>query len=418
MPKLAARYAVIVPLFVLLAACQDAEQAAAPQAPPPTPVSIVTVSAEALPITNELPGRIAPTRIAEVRPRVSGIIVERVFEQGTQVKEGDVLYRIDPSPFQVRVDSAEATLRVAQAGQLQARQNAGRQEQLRKSNVASQQAYDDAVAQLAQADAQVSVAEAGLAEARLNLQYASVTAPISGRIGRALITEGALVSSSSSENLATIQQLDPIYADFTQPAAELIRLRRALQEGQLMTGPNEAEVQLLLDDGSRYPHAGRLLFSEAAVDESTGQVTLRGEFPNPDGDLLPGMYVRVMIEQGIERSAIAVPQQAVQRDAGGQSSVLVVNAENKVEQRRVTVGRAVGDRWVITQGLQEGDRVVAEGFQKTAPGATVAPEPWQSPVARDDAAVGGAAAEASGDGSDAGPEAGSSPADGASSAKQ
>jgi membrane fusion protein (multidrug efflux system) len=409
------RYFVMLPLLALLTSCQESEEAAAPQAPPPSAVGIVTVSAEALPITNELPGRIAPTRIAEVRPRVSGIIVERVFEQGSQVAEGDVLYRIDPAPFQVRVDSAAATLRRAQAAQLQARQNAERQEQLRRSNVASQQTYDDAVAQLAQADAEVAVAEAGLAEARLNLQYASVTAPISGRIGRALITEGALVSSSSSENLATIQQRDPIYADFTQPAAELIRLRQALQEGQLMTGPNEAAVQLLLDDGTRYPHAGRLLFSEAAVDASTGQVTLRGEFPNPDGDLLPGMYVRVLIEQGIERSAIAVPQQAIQRDAGGQASVLVVNAENKVEQRRVTVGRVIGDRWVINQGLAEGDRVVAEGFQKTAPGATVVPEPWQAPAGNGDAPVGGAASEGSGSG--AADEAGSAPAD-ASSASQ
>ncbi len=381
MPKITARYAVILPLLALLTGCQEAEQASAPQAPPPSAVGIVTVAAEALPITNELPGRIAPTRIAEVRPRVSGIIVERVFEQGSQVEEGDVLYQIDPAPFQVRVDSAEATVRRAEAAQLQARQTADRQEQLRKSNVASQQTYDDAIAQLAQADAEVAVAEAGAAEARLNLQYASVTAPISGRIGRALITEGALVSSTSSENLATIQQLDPIYADFTQPAAELIRLRKALQDGQLMTGPNEAAVQLLLDDGTRYPHAGRLLFSEAAVDATTGQVTLRGEFPNPDGDLLPGMYVRVLIEQGIERSAFAVPQQAIQRDAGGQASLLVVNSENTVEQRQVTVGRIVGDRWVISQGLQEGDRVVAEGFQKTAPGATVVPEPWQSPAA-------------------------------------
>jgi len=404
MPTTRARFIVLLPLLGLLSSCQE-EQQAPPQAPPPSAVGIVNVASEALPITNELPGRIAATRIAEVRPRVSGIIVERVFEQGSQVAEGDVLYRIDPGPFQVRVDSAEATLRVAEAGQLQARQNAERQEQLRRSNVASQQSFDEAVAQLAQADAQVAVAEAGVAEARLNLQYASVTAPISGSIGRALITEGALVSSSSSENLATIQQLDPIYADFTQPAAELIRLRRALQEGQLMTGPNEAEVQLLLDDGTRYPHVGRLLFSEAAVDVSTGQVTLRGEFPNPDGDLLPGMYVRVLIEQGIERSAFAVPQQAVQRDAGGQASLLVVNDDNKVEQRRVTVGRIVGDRWVISQGLQEGDRVVAEGFQKTAPGATVVPEPWQ-PLASPTAPV-------------AAPETEPTPADDdASSAKQ
>lgn len=364
---------------VALAGCSE-ETASAPGAPPPGVVKVVTAQQEELPITNDLPGRIAPTRLAEVRPRVSGIIVERVFEQGSLVKEGDVLYKIDPAPFQVRVDSAEATLRRAQAAQLQARQTSDRQQQLRRSNVASQQEFDNAIAMLAQADAEVAVAEAGVAEARLNLQYANVTAPISGRIGRALITEGALVSATGSENLATIQQLDPIYADFTQPAADLIRLRKALQDGQLMTGPNEAEVNLLFDNGSRYPVAGRLLFSEAAVDETTGQVTLRGEFPNPHGDLLPGMYVRVQIQQGIQKAAIAVPQQAVQRDAGGQASVLVVNAEDTVEQRRVSVDRAVGDRWVISEGINTGDRVVAEGFQKTAPGAKVKPEPWTDAV--------------------------------------
>lgn len=360
-----------------LSACQQEEQAAAPQAPPPSAVSVVTVAAEELPIINELPGRIAPTRLAEVRPRVSGIIVEQVFEQGSQVKEGDVLYRIDPATYEVQVASAEATLARAKAAQTQARQTAERQDQLRRSNVSSAQSYDDAVAQQAQADAEVAVAEAGVSQARLNLQYTNVTAPIAGRIGRALITEGALVNGSGTENLATIQQLDPIYADFTQPAADLIRLRKALQDGQLMTGPDEAEVHLMLDDGSRYAHPGRLLFSEVAVDETTGQVTLRGEFPNPDDDLLPGLYVRVQIQQGIQRAAFAVPQQAVQRDAGGQSSVLVVNAENVVEQRPVTVGRIIGDRYVIEQGLQAGDRVVAEGFQKTAPGATVAPQDWK-----------------------------------------
>lgn len=362
---------------VLLAGCQKEDQSQAAQTPPPVAVGVVTVTPSTLPITNQLPGRIAPTRLAEVRPRVSGIVIERVFEQGSQVEKGDVLYRIDPGPFQVRVDSAEATLRRAQAALLQANQNAHRQEQLRKSNVSSQQGFDNAIAEQAMAEAEVAAAEAGLAEARLNLDYSQVTAPISGRIGRALITEGALVSSSSSENLATIQQLDPIYADFTQPVNELIRLRKALQDGQLMTGPNEAEVQLLFDDGSAYPHIGRLLFSEAAVDASTGQVTLRGEFPNPDGDLLPGMYVRVLIEQGIETAAIAIPQQAVQRDASGAARLLVVNDDNAVEQRQVILGRNVGDRVVVTQGLKEGERVVAEGFQKTAPGATVDPQPWK-----------------------------------------
>lgn len=379
---------------VALTACQK-EEAKAPPAPPPSQVGVVTVKAETLPITSDLPGRISPTRLAEVRPRVSGIVVERVFEQGSQVKEGDVLYRIDPAPFQVQVDSAQATLRRAQAAQLQARQTADRQTQLSRSNVGSRQEYDTAISQLAQADAEVAVAQAGLAQAKLSLQYANVTAPISGRIGRALITEGALVSSTGSENLATIQQLDPIYADFTQPAADLIRLRKALQDGKLMTGPNEARARLILDDGTPYPQPGRLLFSEAAVDETTGQVTLRGEFPNPSGDLLPGMYVRVEVEQGLEQNAFAVPQQAVQRDAGGQASVLVVGPEDKVQQRKVTVGRAIGDRWVISQGLQAGDQVIADGFQKTAPGATVKPQPWK-PDQQKSAGAGSAKASAEG----------------------
>ena len=379
--------------LVFLAGCQQEEQGQAKQAPPPSSVGVVTIAAEALPIINELPGRIAPTRLAEVRPRVSGIVVERVFEQGSHVKEGDVLYRIDPAPFQVQVDSAEATLARAKAVQLQARQTADRQQQLRRSNVGSQQEFDNAIAVLAQADADVALANAGLAEARLNFQYSHVTAPISGRIGRALITEGALVSSTGSENLATIQQLDPIYADFTQPAADLIRLRKALEDGKLMTGDNEAEVKLILDDGTPYNLAGRLLFSEAAVDETTGQVTLRGEFPNPNGDLLPGMYVRVQIQQGVEKQAFAVPQQAVQRDPGGQASVLVVGEGNKVEQRRVSVGRALGDRWVISQGLKAGDRVIADGFQKTAPGATVNPQPWSQEKPAAEAAAAAAPAE-------------------------
>lgn len=371
------RTALVLAGVALLAGCQNEEQSPAAQSLPPMEVGVVTVSPEALPITNELPGRIAPTRLAEVRPRVSGIVIERVFEQGTQVEKGDVLYRIDPRPFEVRVESAEANLRRAEAALLQAQQNARRQEQLRKSNVASQQGYDNAVAEEAKAQAEVAAAEAGLAEAQLNLDYSKVTAPISGRIGRALITEGALVSSTSSENLATIQQLDPIYADFTQPVTELIRLRQALQDGQLMTGPNEAEVRLLLDDGTVYPHTGRLLFSEAAVDANTGQVTLRGEFPNPDGDLLPGMYVRVLIEQGIQRAALTVPQQAVQRDVSGAARLLVVNDNNQVEQREVKLGRNVKNRVVVAEGLKEGDRVIAEGFQKTGPGATVIPQPWE-----------------------------------------
>lgn len=362
--------------LLVLAGCQKEEQGQGAGGFPPPQVAVITTVAETVPIINELPGRIAATRVAEVRPRVSGIVVERVFQQGSMVKEGDVLYRIDSKPFQVLVESAEGTLRRAKAVQLQARQAADRQEQLKKSNVASAQQYDDAVALLAQADADVAIAQAGLATAQLNLEYADVKAPISGRIGRALITEGALVSSTGTEALATIQQLDPVYADFTQSATDLIRLRKALVEGDLIDN-NAADVRLLLDDGSAYPQPGRLLFSEAAVDASTGQVTLRGEFPNPDNDLLPGMYVRVQIEQGAEKGVVLVPQQAVQRDSAGNSLVYVVSADNKAGMRPVRIGRADGTRWVITDGLKDGEKVIVEGFQKVQPGGEVVPAEWK-----------------------------------------
>ena len=362
-----------------LAACEQGE-ASAPQTPRPPTVGFVTIAPETLPMTTELPGRVAATRVAEVRPRVSGIVTEQIFQQGATVNQGDVLYRIDSAPFQAQVDSAEATLRRAQAAQLDARQIAERQDQLRKSNVTTRQEYDSAVARLAQADADVAVAAAGLVSAKLNLQYSNVIAPISGRIGRALITEGALVSANGSENLATIQQLDPIYADFTQPAADLIRLRKALADGSLTTSANEARVGLRLEDGTEYRHPGRLLFSEAAVDATTGQVTLRGEFPNPDGELLPGMYVRVEVEQGVRNASLAVPQQAVQRNAAGQASLLVVTNENKIEQRSVVVGRSAGQRWIIEQGVHAGERVVVDGFQRARAGTTVAPQPWTDPA--------------------------------------
>lgn len=379
--------------LLLLAGCQkEEENAAAAPAMPPAQVGVITTKTEEAPITNELPGRIAATRTAEVRPRISGIVVERVFQQGSIVKEGDVLYRIDPEPFRVQVESAEGTLRRAKAVQLQAKQAADRQEQLRKSNVASEQQFDDAVAQLAAADADVAIAQAGLATAQLNLRYSEVTAPITGRIGRALITEGALVSANGAEALATIQQLDPVYADFTQSATDLIRLRNALEDGDLMSDENSADVTLVFDDGTAYKHSGKLLFSEAAVDETTGQVTLRGEFPNTENDLLPGMYVRVQIQQGIEKNAILVPQQAVQRDGSGQALLYVVNGENVLEVRRVTVGRAVGQRSVVTNGLKAGEKVVVEGFQKTRPGAQVAPTDWKP--AEETAAASGETADA------------------------
>lgn len=364
-------------LFALISGCSDANSSAeAPAAPPPPAVSIIEVVPETLPILNELPGRITPTRIAEVRPRVSGIVLERVFEQGSLVKEGDVLYRIDPALFRAQVASAEATLQRAQAVQLQARQQADRQSELRERNVSSGQQLDNAVGALAQADADVAIATAGLSTAQLNLDYAEIKAPISGRIGRAMVTEGALVSANGPESLATIQQIDPVYADFTQSSNELLRLRRALENGALTSAEaGAARVMLRLDDGSEYAHPGKLLFLEAAVDATTGQVTLRGEFPNPEGDLLPGMYVRVLIEQGIQQNAIAIPQQAIQRDTGGRAQVYVVNDKSVAELRTVRVGRVAGDRWVIEEGLKAGDKVVVEGFQKIRPGAPVTAQP-------------------------------------------
>lgn len=355
-------------------------QAQAPGQAPPPPVGIVTVKAGAVPIISELPGRIAPTRIAQVRPRVSGIVIARVFQQGSLVKEGDVLYRIDPEPFRVEVERSRATLQRAQATRLLAQQQSDRTEQLRERNVASPQQVDSAVATLAQADADVASARAGLASAELNLKYADITAPISGRIGRALITEGALVAANGTEALATIQQLDPIYADFTQSATDLIRLRRAMQAGAVTPDKtDEATVKLILDDGSPYPHTGRLLFSEATVDAGTGQVTLRGEFPNPNGDLLPGMYVRVLIEQGIQQNAITVPQQAIQRDTAGRAQLWVVKVDDTVEVRIVRTSRVVATDAVIDDGLADGDRVVVDGFQRLRPGAKVTPRPWAPP---------------------------------------
>jgi len=362
---------------------------------PPSVVSVVTVESEPLAITNELPGRIAPTRIAEVRPRVSGIVVDRVFEQGSIVRQGDTLYQIEPAPFEVLVASAEATLQRAHAARDQARRVSERQMALADKRIISAQQQDDAIAALAQADADVAVADAGLRTARLNLDYASVRAPIEGRIGRALITEGALVSSA--ESLATIQQLDPVYVDFTQSSGELLRLRQALAAGQLDSpATDQASIRMMLDDGTEYKHRGKLLFSEASVDETTGQVTLRAEFANPDGDLLPGMYARVAIDQGVERSAIAIPQQAIQRDAGGRSQVFVATEANAAEVRNVTVGRAIGNRSVITGGLAVGDKVIVEGFQKIRAGAPVQPEPWQPATEPAEANAHDAAAESRG----------------------
>jgi membrane fusion protein (multidrug efflux system) len=377
MASLSLRLIITATLFAAVTATEPAWSQDQP-APPFVALGVVTAERQNLPVINILPGRIAPTRIAEVRPRVTGIVVERVFQQGSLVKAGDVLYRIDSAPFRLRVQSAEATLQRAKAVQLQARQQANRVNELRERNVASAQQLDNATASLAQADAEVAEAEANLASAKLDLEYSEVRAPISGRIGRALITEGALVGTAAADVLATIQQLDPVYADFTQSAGELLALRRALKIGSLTSAEDDtANVRLMFDNGSAYPHRGKLLFSEATVDATTGQVTLRGEFPNPDGDLLPGMYMRVALEQGVQADAIAVPQQAIQRDGGGQPQLHILKPDGSLELRPVRAGRTLDDRQVIEDGLQPGEQVVVEGFQKIQPGAKFTGEPWK-----------------------------------------
>lgn len=343
------------------------------EAPPPAAVDIIVVKPQSVPVVTELPGRVAPTRVAEVRPRISGIVVERVFTQGSTVKEGDVLYRIDPMPFRVRVASAEASLARAKAVELNAKQLAERQSQLREREVTSTTNYDNAVAALAQAEADVALAQASLDAAKLDLGYTEVRAPISGRIGRALVTEGALVSPSDANHLALVQQLDPVYVDFTQSSNAVRELRRSLDAGELESpAPGEASVQLVFDDGTPYSEKGRLLFSEASVDSTTGQITLRAEFPNPKDELLAGLYVRVRIEQAVNSAAILVPQRAIIRDNLGNAQVYVVDEKNVAHLRAVTLGQVFNNNWIVHNGIKSGEKIITDGSAKIKDGASVA----------------------------------------------
>jgi membrane fusion protein (multidrug efflux system) len=361
----------------LLAGCDEPNAASAAAQPSEPEVSIVMVQPQARAIVRELPGRIAPTRVADVRPRVSGIVVERMFHQGSEVKAGDPLYQIDPRPFVVELQSNDAALTRARAVFDQAAQHARRIALLTSQKATTEVENERAIAALRQAEADVEGRKADGARARLNLDYATVRAPIDGVVGAALVSEGALVVQNDTANLATIQQLDPIYADFTQSVGELNQLRRAFESGDLdRIAPGAAKVRLVLDDGTVYAAAGKLLFSEAKVDAHTGQVTLRGEFPNPKRELLPGMYVRVLIEQGIDTDAIAVPQQAIQRNGGGGSEVFVVKDDNRVATQPVRTGSVQGGQWFVTEGLKSGDKVVVEGFQKFAAGDKVKPALW------------------------------------------
>ncbi len=345
----------ILAVAVFLAGCEEQD------APPPQEaprVGIVTLQAEPLSLTTELPGRTRAYRIAEVRPQVNGIIQKRLFTEGSDVKAGQQLYQIDPSVY-------EATLKSAQASVASSKSLADRYADLVKDQAVSKQAYDEARAASLQAEAE-------LERARIDVRYTKVLAPISGRIGRSAVTEGALVSNGQAQELATIQQLDPIYVDVTQPARDLLALRRDLEEGRLQkAGENAAKVTLTLEDGSAYPHEGKLEFSEVTVDSGTGSVTLRAVLPNPDKVLLPGMFVHAQLVAGLKSEAILVPQQGVTRNSKGEPTAMVVNAENKVELRTIKTERTIGNRWLVGEGLQPGDRVITEGLQFIQPGVEV-----------------------------------------------
>ncbi|MDR2317022.1 MAG: efflux RND transporter periplasmic adaptor subunit [Pseudomonas sp.] len=357
-------------LSLSLAGCGDSaeqdEKASTPQ------VRVETLQLQPLAISSELSGRILAPRTAEVRARVAGVVLKRVYREGSDVKQGDVLFLIDPAPFKADHDSARATLAKAEATLYQARLQEQRYRELVDDKAVSRQEYDNAKASFLQADADVAAAKAALERTRLNLGYATVTAPISGRIGRAQVTEGALVGQNESTPLATIQQLDPIHADVTQSTRELNALRRALRAGELQqVGDGQARATLIQDDGSAYPLPGKLLFSDISVDPSTNQITLRSEFPNPDLDLLPGSYVRVRLEQAVQPKGLSVPQRAILRDSAGVPKVLVVDAQARVSDRQVVLGSAQGDRWVVSEGLTPGEQVVVEGLQHVKAGDQV-----------------------------------------------
>ncbi|WP_289015844.1 efflux RND transporter periplasmic adaptor subunit [uncultured Methylobacterium sp.] len=359
-------------LGATLAACGPDEKQAAPGAgmPPPT-VSTIAVRAIAVPRMLDLPGRLASTRVAEVRAQVSGIIRERTFEEGSIVRKGDVLFRIDPAVYQADVDAKTAALARAEATRIQASKQSERTETLLEKQAASSAQYDIATAALRQAEADVASARAQLARAKIDLDYATVRAPIAGRIGRALVTEGALVGQGDATRLALIQQIDPLYADFNAAASDPSPL------ADRAAGKEATEVRLVLPDGSVFADAGKLLFTDVSVDPGTGQVSLRGTFPNPRGALLPGAYVRVRMAQGMSADAVIVPAQAIQRSSAGVAQAFVVGGDKALALRPLRVGALTEAGWIVEEGLKPGETVVVEGFQKIQPGMTVNPVPWQ-----------------------------------------
>ncbi|MCZ7635446.1 MAG: efflux RND transporter periplasmic adaptor subunit [Verrucomicrobia bacterium] len=376
-----------VVVLALLTSCQR------PAGPPPAAVLEVatfTVTRQPVLLTTELPGRTAAYRIAEIRPQVNGLIQRRLFTEGTDVVAGQDLYQIDPAPFRAALANAQAALGRSEASLPALESRADRFRQALADKAVSQQDFDDAEAALKQAQADAAYWRAMVESARINLGYARVVSPIAGRIGKSSVTDGAIVTAYQPVPLASIQQLDPMYVDVPQSTADLLRLRHRLEEGRLSReGTNGNQVQLVLGDGTRYAHEGTLQFRDVSVDPTTASVILRMVFPNPEGVLLPGMFVRAVVKEGVNDEAILIPQQTVSRDPKGNPLVLLVNEEGKVEQRTLVLDRALGDQWLVSSGLVPGDRVIAEGIQKVRPGVTVKAVPFEAkrPPARPPAAL-------------------------------
>ncbi|EDH2164961.1 multidrug efflux RND transporter periplasmic adaptor subunit AcrA [Salmonella enterica] len=352
-----------------LTGCDDKQDQQGGQQMPE--VGVVTLKTEPLQITTELPGRTVAYRIAEVRPQVSGIILKRNFVEGSDIEAGVSLYQIDPATYQATYDSAKGDLAKAQAAANIAELTVKRYQKLLGTQYISKQEYDQALADAQQATAAVVAAKAAVETARINLAYTKVTSPISGRIGKSSVTEGALVQNGQASALATVQQLDPIYVDVTQSSNDFLRLKQELANGSLKQENGKAKVDLVTSDGIKFPQSGTLEFSDVTVDQTTGSITLRAIFPNPDHTLLPGMFVRARLQEGTKPTALLVPQQGVTRTPRGDATVLVVGADNKVETRQIVSSQAIGDKWLVTDGLKAGDRVVVSGLQKVRPGAQV-----------------------------------------------
>jgi membrane fusion protein (multidrug efflux system) len=389
--------AAAVAALLSLAACGKGDAPAAGAAPgaggnkPPPEVGVVIATPGNVGLVTELPGRLEASRIAQVRARAAGILQERLFKEGSDVKAGQPLFRIDAAPYTAAAQSAQASLARAEANAVQAKALADRYKPLVEANAVSKQEYANAVAAQKTAEADVAVGRATVATAKINLGYAAVTAPISGRIGRSLVTEGALVGQGDATQLAVIQQINPMYVNFTQSATDVLKLRRAMQDGQFKhaAGTDAASVRVVLEDGTEYALPGKLLFTDLTVDSTSGQVTLRAEVPNPKGDLLPGLYVRVRIEQAQMSNAIAIPQQAVTRTQTG-DTVSIVDAAGKITKRPVKISAAQDNQWIVLDGLKAGEQVMVDGFQKLQmlpPGTPVKAVPWTAPSA----AAGGSA---------------------------